>query len=192
MIRKSRTTEGSLVFDFVLGLPNNPNVVYSVWTEPDRIHFYNLNLPYIDGIAMFDYGELTQLVANGEEVCFYVLMCIDDQICKAKVCIKAAELLSMSGSKSKSKTNTTQTNTQTKIDKDSPYLIPNPAETYVTIEGIEPTNITEVFLIDITGKKLKVISNNNTLDINDIPSGTYFVRVMNKSQKAYYLKLIKK
>ncbi|MFA6806861.1 MAG: PKD domain-containing protein, partial [Bacteroidales bacterium] len=184
--------EGSLVFDFVLGLPNNPNVVYSVWTEPDRIHFYNLNLPYIDGIAMFDYGELTQLVANGEEVCFYVLMCIDDQICKAKVCIKAAELLSMSGSKSKSKTNTTQTNTQTKIDKDSPYLVPNPAETYVTIEGIEPTNITEVFLIDITGKKLKVISNNNTLDINDIPSGTYFVRVMNKSQKAYYLKLIKK
>ncbi len=182
--------DGILVFYYVLGLPNNPSVVYNVWTEPDRIHFYNLNLPYIDGIAMFDYGDLTQMALNHEEVCFYVLMCIDDKICKAKVCIKAAELLGMSGSKSK--TNTTQTNTQTKIDKDSPYLVPNPAETYVTIEGIEPTNITEVFLIDITGKKLKVISNNNTLDINDIPSGTYFVRVMNKSQKAYYLKLIKK
>jgi len=75
---------------------------------------------------------------------------------------------------------------------DAPYLVPNPADTYVKIEGIESTNITEVFLIDITGKKLKEIYNKNILDINDIPSGTYFVRVMNKSQKAYYLKLIKK
>lgn len=194
-IRFKNNMDGILVFDFILGLANNPSVVYSVWTEPDRIHFYNLNLPYIDGFAMFDYGELTQLVQNGEEVCFYILMCINDQICEAKVCIDAKKLLDMSGYKSITNTNATQpnqTNIQAKIDKDAPYLVPNPADTYVKIEGIEQENIVEVFLIDISGKKLKEIYNKNILDINDVPSGIYFVRVMNKSQKAYYLKLIKK
>jgi len=186
--------DGTLVFDFVLGLPNSPSVVYKVWTEPDRIHFYNLNLPNtIDGTAMFDYAELTQLAKDGKGyVCFHVLMCINDEICEAKVCIKAEELLAMSAHKSMTNTNTTQPNRQPKVDKDAPYLVPNPADTYVKIEGIEQYNIVEVFLIDISGKKIKEIYNKNILDINDVPSGTYFVRVMNKSQKAYYLKLIKK
>ena len=157
--------DGTLVFDFLLGLPNSPSVVYKVWTEPDRIHFYNLNLPNtIDGTAMFDYAELTQLIANGEEVCFYVLMCIDDQICEAKVCIKAEEILEMSGCKSMTNTNATrpnQPNEPTKIDKNAPYLVPNPADTYVKIEGIEQDNIVEVFLIDISGKKLKEIYKRN-------------------------------
>ena len=189
--------DGTLVFDFVLGLPNSPNVVYKVWTEPDRIHFYNLHLPnIIDGIAMFDYAELTQLAKDGKGyVCFHVLMCINDEICEAKVCVNAKDILKMSGCKSMTNTNATQSNqpnTQPKIDKDAPYLVPNPADTYVKIEGIEQDNIVEVFLIDISGKKLKEIYNKNILDINDVPSGTYFVRVMNKSEKAYYLKLIKK
>jgi len=187
--------DGTLVFDFLLGLPNSPSVVYKVWTEPDRIHFYNLNLPYIDGIAMFDYAELTQLVANGGKVCFHVLMCINDEICEAKVCINAKKLLHMSGYKSMTNTNATQPNqqnTQPKIDKEAPYLVPNPADTYVKIEGIEKGDISEVFLIDISGKKLKEISNKDILDINDITSGIYLVRIMSKSQKVYYLKLIKK
>ncbi len=190
-IRFKDNMDGILVFDFILGLPNNPSVVYSVWTEPDRIHFYNLNLPYIDGFAMFDYGDLTQMAQNGEEVCFYVLMCIKDQICKAKVCINPKYLLAMSGQKSSKSSNNT-INSQGNTDENVPYLVPNPAETNVRIEGIEKTSIKEVFLIDISGKKLQEKFNSNSLDISNIPSGVYFIRVMDTSQKVNYLKLIKK
>ena len=75
--------------------------------------------------------------------------------------------------------------------EDSPYLVPNPASTYVRVEGIAQDNISELLLMDMTGKNLKKVQATNTLDIQDVLKGTYILRVINKENKVYYLKLIK-
>ena len=71
------------------------------------------------------------------------------------------------------------------------YLVPNPASTSVKVEGIEQDNVSELLLIDMTGKNLKKVQATNTLDIQDVLKGTYILRVINKENKVYYLKLIK-
>lgn len=175
-------------FDFELFLPSNPQAVFKVWTEPSEVinHFYNPSTSIISGEAMFDNGILTQIAEN-KKVCFHVIMCQGDHFCESKVCIGAEELLGMiQGAKSTpSKENKKQEKGETL------YLVPNPASTYVKIEGIEQDNISELLLIDMTGKNLKKVQGTNTLDIQDVSKGTYIIRVINKGNKVYYLKLIK-
>jgi hypothetical protein len=140
---------------------------------------------------MFDYGVLTQMAENGEEVCFHVLMCQDNIIHECVICIDAKDLLEMISNKSiSSKPKPTDNEKQTS-QTDKLYLVPNPADTYVKVEGIEQDNISELLLIDMTGKNLKKVQATNTLDIQDVLKGTYILRVINKENKVYYLKLIK-
>jgi len=178
-------------FDFELFLPSNPQAVFRVWTEPSQVidYVYNSSLSTINGLAMFDYGVLSQMAANGEKVCFHVIMCKGDIFCESEVCIGAQELLDIikagGGKSTPSKENTKEDQEETL------YLVPNPADTYVKVEGIEQDNISELLLIDMTGKNLKKVQATNTLDIQDVLKGTYILRVINKENKVYYLKLIK-
>lgn len=175
-------------FDFELFLPSNPQAVFRVWTEPSQVidHIYNNSTSTINGLAMFDYGVLTQMAEN-EKVCFHVIMCKGDHFCESEVCIGVEELLGMiQGAKS------TPNKENTKEEKgETLYLVPNPASTYVKVEGIEQANISELLLIDMTGKNLKKVQVTNILDIQNILTGTYIIRVINKENKVYYLKLIK-
>jgi len=52
-------------------------------------------------------------------------------------------------------------------------------------------NISELFLMDMAGKNLKKVQATNTFYIQDVLKGTYILRVINKENKVYYLKLIK-
>ncbi len=178
-------------FDFELFLPSNPQAVFRVWTEPYQVidHIYNYSSSIIDGLVMFDYGVLSQMAENGEKVCFHVIMCKGDIFCESEICIGAKELLDIikaGGGKS------TPSKENTKEDQEGTlYLVPNPASTYVKVEGIEQDDISELLLIDMTGKNLKKVQSTNTLDIQDVLKGTYILRVINKENKVYYLKLIK-
>ncbi len=176
-------------FDFELFLPSHPQAVFRVWTEPYQVidHIYNYSSSIIDGLVMFDYGVLSQMAENGEKVCFHVIMCKGDIFCESEICIGAQELLDMiGGGKS------TPSKENTKEDQEGTlYLVPNPASTYVKVEGIEQANISELLLIDMTGKNLKKVQSTNTFYIQDVLKGTYILRVINKENKVYYLKLIK-
>ena len=46
-------------------------------------------------------------------------------------------------------------------------------------------------IADMTGKNLKKVQSTNTLNIQDVLKGTYILRVINKENKVYHLKLIK-
>jgi len=178
-------------FDFKLFLPSYPQAVFRVWVEPSQVidHIYDPSSSTINGLAMFDYGVLTKMAANGEKVCFHVIMCKGNIFCESEICIGAKELLDIikaGGGKS------TSSKENTKDDQEGTlYLVPNPADTYVKVEGIEQDNISELLLIDMTGKNLKKVQGTNTLDIQDVLKGTYILRVINKENKVYYLKLIK-
>ena len=187
------SNENVSYFNFSLYLPSNPQAIFRVWSEPYQVidHIYNSSSSIIDGLAMFDYGVLTQMAENGEEVCFHVLMCQDNIIHECVICIDAKDLLEMISNKSiSSKPKPTDNEKQTS-QTDKLYLVPNPADTYVKVEGIEQDNISELLLIDMTGKNLKKVQATNTLDIQDVLKGTYILRVINKENKVYYLKLIK-
>ncbi|MDD4685638.1 MAG: T9SS type A sorting domain-containing protein [Bacteroidales bacterium] len=102
----------------------------------------------------------------------------------------ARELLENSGG-AKSKPNQPTDNDDQTSQSDKLYLVPNPASTYVKVEGIEQDNISELLLMDMTGKNLKKVQSTNTFYIQDVLKGTYILRVINKENKVYYLKLIK-
>lgn len=71
------------------------------------------------------------------------------------------------------------------------YLVPNPASTFVKVEGIEQKDISEILLIDIQGKNIQKVQNTNTMNIQNILKGTYIIRVICNDSEVYYLKMIK-
>lgn len=71
------------------------------------------------------------------------------------------------------------------------YLVPNPASSFVKVEGIEQKDISEILLIDIQGKNIQKVQNTNTMNIQNILKGTYIIRVICNDSEVYYLKMIK-
>lgn len=71
-------------------------------------------------------------------------------------------------------------------------IYPNPAQTYVTIEGKLPENCVEanVQLLSSTGQVLKTDIYNSeikTINVSDLKNGIYFMEIIyNKKQKSTY------
>ena len=179
-------------FKFSLFLPSYPQTIFKIWSEPSQIidFTFDPNNGNISGFVMFDRNLLAEMAERDEKVCFYIWMCSHDKIHQCYVCISARELLEKSGG-AKSKPITPKDNDNQTSQSDKLYLVPNPASTYVKVEGIEQDNISELLLMDMTGKNLKKVQSTNTLNIQDVLKGTYILRVINKENKVYYLKLIK-
>ena len=74
-------------------------------------------------------------------------------------------------------------------------IYPNPAESgQVTLE-LNSGEISEIRLINITGKEVLLEKSDygvqqHTLKLNDIPNGIYFVRVQTTDNKTYVQKLV--
>jgi plastocyanin len=175
-----------LIFDLV-----NPTTrVLSFWSEPPQVvnYYYDNGANTITDLNMFDIAKLTQMAANGEEVCFYAIVCENDKLCKREYCMPAKDLLNIINEyieiKSQGKSNNNK-------EKGSPYLVPNPAKTSVKVEGMQNDEIIELLLMDISGKEMKSVQETDILNIKDVEKGTYIVRVRSKANKIYYLKLIK-
>tara|TARA_R110002072_G_scaffold1380_7_gene11641 strand:- start:2146 stop:4611 length:2466 start_codon:yes stop_codon:yes gene_type:complete len=69
-------------------------------------------------------------------------------------------------------------------------LYPNPTNNFIHIKGVE--NNTDIFIYDINGKIIKKINDvkDKRIDISNLKSGTYFVKIYNHNQKSTYRKLI--
>ncbi len=71
-----------------------------------------------------------------------------------------------------------QSETSTTISKNSNRhfkVYPNPAETTITVSGLE--NIDKVGIYSLSGNLIKLIDNSNTINIADLNSGAYFIKV---------------
>lgn len=71
---------------------------------------------------------------------------------------------------------------QPKITKIKIY--PNPATEYISIDNTE--NVKELFILNLVGRKLKVIQNveqDVQYDISDLPNGMYLVQIIDHKNK---------
>lgn len=53
------------------------------------------------------------------------------------------------------------------------YVYPNPASSYLTIEGHDKSQSTH--LVDMNGKRIQVSMSNNTIDVSHLPRGLYIL-----------------
>ncbi len=182
----SSSSDGLVVdLDFVLRVPTLSSV-FAVWTEPQGVitYDYDNNNDLIHGFAVFDAIKLHQMAQNGEEICFYVLMCKNCELCLAEFCIMADDILRMMTHKSQKQSISEQ-------QSEEVYLQPNPATNKVTIVGLNNEQIDNISVLDMTGKELLKNNSTNVINIANLQKGSYLVVVKDKENKVYYLKLIK-
>lgn len=179
------STDGLVVdVDFTMDIVNQANVL-AVWTEPQGVVTYNYDgVVTVSGFAVFDRLKLQQMAENRERICFYVLMCKDDELCIADYCVRAVDILKQLDSKIQK-----QNISEQQIDEI--YLQPNPATNKVTIVGLSNEQIANATVLDMTGKELLKDNSTNVIDIEKLQKGSYLVVVKDKENKVYYLKLIK-
>jgi hypothetical protein len=84
-----------------------------------------------------------------------------------------------------------ENNCEKKFVVSNPYLVPNPTQNAVRVEGIIPSSITEIAVIDMTGKHIKTIKNSAQFEVGELAPGSYIVKVATTNKEVKYLKLIK-
>lgn len=75
-------------------------------------------------------------------------------------------------------------------EKISASIFPNPASEEVKVEGLENQDYT-VEVIDLSGKVLRKSQNEKRVDINELESGIYLVRITAEGNRQKVLKLVK-
>ena len=78
--------------------------------------------------------------------------------------------------------------------KNSILIYPNPTNGIFFIKGINPDNINSVSITTIEGKIIKEVkpnSENTEINLQNFPSGIYFVRIRNKKNERFYFKILK-
>jgi hypothetical protein len=167
-----------------------------IWVEPGEIlnYYYDSGSGNIDLIYLYDYNQLLQMAENGEDVCFHILLCRDDKMCKVEICISAGKLLDnvpVPFRIAPMAQNSPQEQ-RTDLQSDATLrIVPNPAQTDFTVIGIAEKNIAELKLLNMNGKEVKTETHRANMNIGDIAPAVYIVRVIDTGGKVYYLKLIK-
>jgi len=72
-------------------------------------------------------------------------------------------------------------------------VYPNPANTTIALKNISSMNIQSIALVNMSGQIVKQINNYNgdAINVQDLRSGVYFVRVMTQDNALNTLKFIK-
>jgi Concanavalin A-like lectin/glucanases superfamily/Secretion system C-terminal sorting domain len=73
--------------------------------------------------------------------------------------------------------NNVQTGTNAITDTKTINIYPNPAKTLISIEA-DGINLNRIEIFDISGLKLKMYKQNNRIDISDIKSGIYLIKLI--------------
>lgn len=183
-----------LTMDF--DLPNPVATVFSFWSEPSQVlNYYFDGIVHLTSLVMFDIPTLSQLAAEGKEVCFYALTCEDDVVCLHSFCIPAAELLAQLfreiPRKSQQEVPKTDGDGSRTLAEDTPRLVPNPAWSSFRVEGMDANEIAEIMAMDMNGRTIKTAKDTDRMGIGSFARGSYIVRVICANGEAYYLKLIK-
>lgn len=61
-------------------------------------------------------------------------------------------------------------------------LFPNPSRDVINIENLDAETCKEILIFDMTGRLMKHFTNELSLDVNDLPTGLYMMRVVSDSK----------
>lgn len=190
-------------FNFTFSLPASVSYIHSFWSEPPYIlDCYIDGNGDLSGLYMINYGALTQMADNNENICFYFVVCISNiQLCLYKYCVKAKSLLDIVplGFRSIIAPSDTPPIFTTEKEEDmlyeleveKLYLAPNPTQNEVRVLGIDSKNIKEIMVLDMNGKQVQKTNNNYIFHVGNMPAGTYIIRIITTENKTHYLKLVK-
>lgn len=71
-------------------------------------------------------------------------------------------------------------------------IYPNPTNNYVTIDGISSDEVKTITLFDVNGKRVYAVINNNQIDISELSSGIYMLKIETKEGYVLNDKIVKK
>ena len=87
-------------------------------------------------------------------------------------------------------------NTNENLIEGSYKLFPNPANSEINILSLNNSNYYNIEIHDLTGRIVKIensrTSNNTTLDVSDLKSGNYIIKITDNNGKVESLKMIKR
>lgn len=190
-INTALSSDVAAYFDFSASV--SASEVLAFWSEPPMVVNYSGYPGALHGLGMIDMATLVRLVAQDSVVCFYAIICENDQLCLTKYCIDAFDLYQMVldagvlSWRSKGSAGAVE---------DGLQLKPNPTTGDVRVVGTMD-EVTEVLVMDMHGKAIASHNNTASFNIESLSSGMYIVRVKTKSnrgsaEKVTYLKLVKK
>ena len=87
-------------------------------------------------------------------------------------------------------------NTNENLMDGSYKLFPNPANSEINILSTNNSNYSNIEIHDLSGRIVKIVnsrtSNNTTLDVSDLKSGNYIIKITDNNGKVESLKMIKR
>ncbi len=197
------TAHESSYYQFGFNAANAVDVL-SVWSKPSQVINYTTNGSYpvnVNGLLMLDYGLLSQMAMNGQEICFYVIACVDgENLCYDSICVPADAFLEQLPEEFRQlPDSTTADNDSTRSFQSSsiipqvgkPYLAPNPARDEVTVMGIAPEEVAEITVLTMQGGQVADFRNDYRFNVSRLAKASYIVRVVTTDKQVYYLKLVK-
>lgn len=181
-------------FNFDLAIVGiSPDALLAFWCEPPMVVDYTF-IPlsgYVQGLGMLDLGLLRQMAERDEKICFYAVTCRGNTLCKLHYCLSAVDLLELLEFPDPDKGKREAAGESVPGETG---LHPNPTTGRVEVTGAEG-RVEEVVVIDMYGRQVFRSGNTGTIDVSDLATGSYIVRIkVNGAHgtEVYYRKLIKK
>ena len=177
------------------------------WSEPPMLINYLFDgYGSVSGLGMIDIAVLSQMIANGEKLCFYAITCTNGQLCKRSYCIDANELCDLFGAYfNNPDLGKGKPVGMSASNSPDPTLKPNPTTGEVAIEMSNPLSggsvvgtsykVLEILVMDMNGRTVATFTGSDHFNISNLPSAAYIVRIKTQhdnADKITYLKLVKK
>ena len=187
-INEDLTNMGTAYIDFSVLLPSANLLAF--WIEPPMVMDFTVDgNGLVSGLAMLDRGLLSQLAAADSSICFNAIVCVDDELCKVKYCVSAAEIMGML----EQMENRGDDKGMRQAQSGEPWLKPNPASGTVHVEGAVG-EVKELSVMDMHGRRVKTAADTGTFDTKGLAAGSYIVRIttiaVDGTRRVAYRKLI--
>ena len=166
------------------------------WSEPPMLINYLFDgYGSVTGLGMIDIAVLSQMIANGEKLCFYAITCTNGQLCKRSYCIAADELYDLFGAYfNNPDLGKGKPVGMSASNSSDPTLKPNPTTGDVSVVGTSD-KVLEILVMDMNGRTVATFTGSDHFNISNLPSAAYIVRIKTQhdnADKITYLKLVKK
>lgn len=167
------------------------NSLLGFWSEPGQMIDFFFDGDHIDGLYMADYGRLTQMAADGGEICFHAIVCTENkELCHAVLCLSAEELLNILPQDGKGgHGGVVSDTTQHSLPLSVFDLVPNPATDKVSVVGVG--GVAEITVFDMFGRVVGTYRDVSVFSVSALAKDSYIVKVVTADGHVEYRKLIK-